>query len=248
VEPWDHPAPALLYKYLRPGRINVLGNGRVRFSQRSVFDDDHELQPDYYAYGTEQEIAEFLANRISPENRRLLPGSIARLVAKSPIWQRMLKNIARLSMKSPNQFGIFCLTESLNSEQMWNEYADNSRGFVISFDTGHHGFQQLKMPGRLGKVSYSDEPFGTFLGAMENEGAGIFFRKRMKYAFEKEWRCIRALAQLEYQPSDLFLSPFDPASVVEFVIRPNCSVEAELRNLAREDLRYRHIQIRVQAE
>jgi len=248
MQPWDYPVPAHLYKYLGPGRVDVLDRGHVRFSQRSVFDDDHELQPDYGAYGTEQEINRFLVEHVSTENRRMLPDGIARFVANSAVWQKMLKNIARLSMKSPNQFGIFCLTESKDSEQMWSEYGHDSRGFVICFETAHPGFEQLRSPGRLGKVSYSDEPLGTYLGAMEAEGAGIFCRKRMKYSFEREWRCIRALAQLEHQPPDLYLSPFDPASVTELIIQANCSVEAELRRSVQEDVRYKHVQIIVKGQ
>jgi hypothetical protein len=70
----------------------------------------------------------------------------------------------------------------------------------------------------------------------------------MKYAFEREWRCIRALGQLEYQPPDLFLSSFDPASVAELITRGNCSVQAELRRFVQEDLRYKHVQISVQGQ
>jgi hypothetical protein len=245
VQPWEYPVPPYLYKYLRPERIDVLATGHVRFSQRSVFDDDHELQPDYGAYGTEQEINRFLAKHVSAENRRMLPSGIARFVANSASWQNVLKNIARLSMKSPDHFGIFCLTESATSEQMWSEYAGDSRGFVICFDTAHPGFEQLKEPGRIGKVSYSDVPFGTYLGAMEEEGAGIFCRKRTKYAFEGEWRCIRALGQLEQRAPGLFLSPFDPASVAQLFIRANCQVEAELRQFVREDVRYKHVRITI---
>jgi hypothetical protein len=45
-------APAVLarlkkFKYLPPERFHVLTDCRVRFSQRTAFEDDHELQPDY---------------------------------------------------------------------------------------------------------------------------------------------------------------------------------------------------------
>jgi hypothetical protein len=248
MQPWDFPVPHVLYKYLSPVRLDVLICGHVRFSQRSFCDDDHELQPDYGSYGTEEEIIRFLDHRVSPENRQMLPDGIVRFVANSTTWQKMLTNIARLNMKSPDQFGIFCLTESLDSEQMRNKYADNSRGYVLSFDTTHPEFERLRVPGRLGKVSYSDKPLGTFLGAMEGEGAGIFCRKRMKYSFEREWRSIRALELLEYHPLELFFSEFSPASVNEIIIRPACSVAVELRKLVLEDPRYSHVQIRTQGE
>jgi hypothetical protein len=69
----------------------------------------------------------------------------------------------------------------------------------------------------------------------------------MKYAFEREWRSVRMLKRLEHCPGDVFLSPFDPASVREIVIRPNCTVEANLHDLVEgPDGRYQHVQINLQ--
>jgi len=131
------------------------------------------------------------------------------LFASSAELQERAQITAQGAMKSPNEFGVFCLTDAPDSEQMWQEYADNGRGFVISFDTAHPGFSLLTSPGRLGKVDYSDKPFGTFLGTFFSEGAGVFYRKRMKYAFENEWRqfaaCtgLNAVAEISISPSSI---------------------------------------------
>ena len=99
---------------------------------------------------------------------------------------------------------------------MWTEYADKGKGFIIGFATDHTGFNLLKLPGRLGKVSYSDEPVGSALGTILGsedagvKGAGGLYRKRMKYAFEREWRVIRMLHRLERHSNGVFLSAFDP--------------------------------------
>jgi hypothetical protein len=148
-------------------------------------------------------------------------------------------------MKSLNEFGVFCLTESADSAQMWIEYADDGKGFVVAFDTTQTGFAQLNSPGKLGKVFYSDEPYGTYLGMLENEGVSFFFRKRMQYAFEREWRSIRALKRLERHPSDIFLSAFDPGSVHEIIIRPGCAVEKQLREIVATNARYIHSRVTV---
>ena len=126
---------------------------------------------------------------------------------------------------------------------MWMEYAGDGKGFVVGFSTAHLGFGQLTSPGRIGKVSYSDEPFGTFLGILENEGIAPLFRKRTKYAFELEWRSIRMLQRLEAKENKVFLSPFDPASVSEIIVRAECSAEADLRQLVATDARYQHVKI-----
>jgi hypothetical protein len=95
---------------------------------------------------------------------------------------------------------------------MWKEYADDRKGFVVAFSPAPHaGFGRLSSPGKVGKVSYSDQPYGTYLGMLENERVSFFFRKRTQYAFE--WRSVRALRQLQAKPGDIFLSPFDHASV-----------------------------------
>jgi hypothetical protein len=146
-------------------------------------------------------------------------------------------------MQSPDEFGVFCLTERPDSDQMWTGYADHARGFVIAFDTTHDGFDLLKTPGKIGKVAYSDVPYGTLLGTMEIEGAATFFRKRMHYAFEQEWRSIRALYRLDHEPHDLYFSSFDPQSVPEIIIRPGCTVRVELQQIVDTDARYRHVQI-----
>jgi hypothetical protein len=114
---------------------------------------------------------------------------------------------------------------------------------VVAFDTTQAGFAQLKSPGKLGKVSYGDEPYGTYLGMLENEGVSFFFRKRTKYAFEKEWRSIRALKRLERHSGDIFLSSFDPASAQEIIIRPGCPVEKQLREIVATDVRYIHSRV-----
>lgn len=246
MKPWEYPLPPILYKYFPPERIHVLKDRRVRFSQRTVFDDDHELQPDFALFGTINEIWRFtLASLDLRLDNRIPPDILIQLIAESPKYQARALQVAQAHMKSPDAFGVFCLTESPDCERMWTEYADNGKGFVIAFDTAQADFEQLRTPGKLGKVEYSDEPLGSFLGMMENQAAGIFFRKRMKYAFEAEWRSIRALTKLEEHPGDVYLAPFSPASVREVIIRPGCSLEANLGQLIGSG-EYGHANITVQ--
>jgi hypothetical protein len=216
---------------------------RVRFSQRSVFDDDHELAPDVARFGTLDEIWRFILSEGIKLPVGLPVNILVMLIAESPRAQEMATQITKKNIKSLDQIGIFCLTESSDSERMWAEYADTGKGFVVGFSTAHAGFGQLSSPGRIGKVSYSDEPFGSYLGILENEGVAPLFRKRMKYAFELEWRSIRMLKRLEHNGDNVFLSAFNPASVSEIIIRAECAVEVELRQLIATDERYQHVRI-----
>jgi hypothetical protein len=127
---------------------------------------------------------------------------------------------------------------------MWNGYAGTT-GFVLAFDTTHAAFEGLRNPGKQGKVTYSDEPLGTFLGCY---GPEAFFRKRNKYAFEREWRIIRAIHRLEdkgeHDGHHVFVSQFDPACVCEVLLRPESTAEDKLRELFGTDARYGHITVR----
>jgi hypothetical protein len=251
--PWEHPIPPVPYKYFPPERFHVLNDCRVCFSQRKVFKDDHELSPDYLRFGTEREIWGYvLFHEINLRSlydddcvlKKLPIPDLVRLIANDDRHQDKMIALTRKSMKSPDEMGIFCLTEAADCEQMWSEYACNRTGFVLEFDTSCAGFDSLKAPGRFGMVSYSDVPFGSMLGAEDMEGAaGILFRKRMQYSFEREWRSLRLLNRLERGPAGIFLSRFDPASVRQIINRPDCTVETELQKVVATDERYRHVRI-----
>ena len=245
MQPWEHEVPSVLYKYFHPERLRVLNDCRVRFSQRSVFDDEHELKPNVAKFGTLDETWRFILG----QGIRLPPGLpaniLVQLIVESPKAQAIASRTALENMKSLDQFGVFCLTETADSEQMWREYADVKKGFVVAFSTVHLSFGRLSSPGKLGKVSYADEPYGTYLGMVENEGVSFFFRKRLKYAFEREWRSIRALRRLEARGGDIFLSPFDPASVCEVIIRPECPVEPQLNRFLSSHARYKHVKLSI---
>lgn len=243
MKPWEYVIPPILYKYLRPERIHVLENSRVRFSQRFVFDDERELRPDYASFGTEDEIFRFVISKGIQLDPRIPVNVLVKLIAEDPRHQERAKQVAEQNIKSIDHLGILCLTESPDNEKMWSEYADDSRGFVLAFDTSHPSFELLRLPGTFGKVEYSDEPFGTVLGALEREGASGLFRKRNKYAFEAEWRSIRLLKRLENNGGGVFLSPFDPASLCRVIICPTCPFESELGKLISSDERYRHVQM-----
>jgi len=168
---------------------------------------------------------------------------LAQRIAAEPRHQAKAIEAAVRNIKSINEMGILCLTVTANSGRMWEEYADGGRGFVVAFDTTHIGFGKLTQPLGAGRVSYCDKAFATFLGMMENNVFEPLYRKRMKYSFEQEWRSIRLLKDLERCPGDIFLSSFDPASVREIFIRPDCAVETELRRLMTGDARHQHIQL-----
>jgi hypothetical protein len=125
MQPWENPIPPVLYKYFRPDRLDVLTNCRVRFSQRSVFPDDHELMPEVEKFGTLEETWRFVLAKGVHLPSGMPPNVLVRLIAETPKAQALATRVALGNMKSIDQFGIFCLTTAPDSERMWNEYADD---------------------------------------------------------------------------------------------------------------------------
>jgi Protein of unknown function (DUF2971) len=235
--------PPVLYKYLNADRLNVLTNCRIRFSQRSVFRDDHELQPDYDSYGTVDQIKKQLQSVRTACPWWMPIDLLARLIAISPKHQQTALQTAVKNIKSIDQMGILCLTVAAQSEQMWNEYAQSGTGFVISFDTTHVGFRKMTAPMGIHKVTYSGEEFPTFLGMVETNPFEPLYRKRLNYSYEQEWRSLRLLKDLEPHPNNVFLASLDPRSILEIVIRSACAVGPQIRDIVAHDGRYDHVRI-----
>ena len=245
MNPWENTAPHVLYKYLHPDRLWVPSDCRVRFSQRSVLPDNNELRPNVAKFGTSDEIWRFVLKSGMHLPPGMPPSVLIQLIAATSSAQERATRTALASINSLDQFGIFCLTERADSEQMWAEYADACTGFVVAFSTEHASFRQLTSPGKFGKVAYTNVPYGTYLGTMESAGVSFFFVKRTAYGIEREWRSIRALQRLQRLPGDVYLSNFDPQSVREIIIRPNRTVETPLRQIVESDVRYGHVQVRI---
>jgi hypothetical protein len=242
---FEQPVPKTLYKYCRAERVHVLRDCSVRFSQRTVFEDERELRPEVAAFGTEEEIRAYL--RFNPWGQRLpasLKEAVLLRILTVPGWQQLVLHYAQSGFTASDEFGVFCLCERPNSDEMWQEYAGTT-GFVLAFDTTHPAFECLRNPGKLGKITYSDEPLGTFIGSY---GPEAFFRKRLKYSFECEWRIIRAIRRLdpkgERNGQRIFVSQFDPACLSEVLLRPESTVEQELREVFATDRRYAHTALR----
>jgi hypothetical protein len=241
VNPWQNPVPPILYKYLSSERLDIFAKCRIRFTQRKFFEDDHELQPDYDAFGTADQIKRYLEaiNHASPIPRQLL----ASLIATNPKHQQTALQTAIRNNASIHNMGVLCLTVSNASELMWKEYGREGTGFVIGFDTTHPGFKAMTHPRGVGRVIYSAEGFPSFLGMLENNPYEPLFRKRPQYSYEQEWRSLRLLKDLESHANDLFLATVDPKSILEVAIRPTCAVDQQIREIVAHDGRYSHVRI-----
>lgn len=246
LHPWQKLLPPRLYKYYPPERFHILTDCAVRFSQREVFDDQYDLRPQVERFGTAEEIRAFMDfDPVLNRHPDALKSAVINHVLNTPGAEERLIAQAQHWLTAPEQFGVFCLCENSRNRDMWNRYAADGTGFLLSFDTRHPGFVWLRSPGLIGKVEYGDTPISSFLSRY---GASSFFRKRERYRFEAEWRSIRALRRFknvlhpEHGPA-VYLAPFSPECVSEILILPDCAIEWELRTLVAVDCRYRHASV-----
>ena len=246
MNPWDYPVPKRLYKYLPPDRIDVLTRCHIRFSQRQVFEDCEEFKVQVESLGSDEEVTNYIQQHsVFADYPSGFEELAVEIIKKVPGAKEKVLNTALASLRTPDLIVALCLTENPESSEMWKKYSRSSQGFVICFDTRHPGFRLLWNPGRFGRVEYSDDPIESFLAEYMGN---VFFRKRTAYSYEAEWRSIRTMRRFKRVVQrdgemPIYLSPFDPLSVSEILIKRNCVIEWELRHFVAIDSRYSHVKV-----
>lgn len=119
--------------------------------------------------------------------------------------------------------GILSLSADATIAPMWASYADNSRGFVIGFDTTNTFFQRRRSPSdefyHLRKVIYEDmQPTSSLSKIAEN----TLIQKSKSWEYENEWRMLLPLSTANTQTTTLegdevFLFEF-PAAAISHII------------------------------
>jgi hypothetical protein len=235
--------PELLVVCFACGSTHVCLDCSPRISQREVFDDQRDLRPEVANFGTAEEMRAFMdIDPVLACHPQALKEAVIRHVLNTPGREEELIRQTQRWLTAPEQFAVFCLCENSLSRRMWNLYASNGQGFVVTFDTRHPTFRLLKSPGLIGGVEYSDEPIPSFLSRY---GASAFFRKRTRYNFEAEWRSVRALSRFKnvINPEEgpaIYLANFNPACIKGILVLGECAVEWEIRTLTAVDARYQH--------
>ncbi len=123
-----------LYKYVCPGRINILTNGTIRFTQPLAWNDPFELRPFYKDDKAKEPIVQFAKftkiMRHFEQTGEVLVKEIEEFekerkrVTKDDIYRFINDNVVGLS-----------LTEDKENLLMWSHYAKEHSGFVIELDT-----------------------------------------------------------------------------------------------------------------
>ena len=146
-----------------------------------------------------------------------------------------------------NSYGILSLTRLPDSFDMWSQYANGHRGFVIEFknDFNHHLLLKPKEgdPYPIKKVEYVEDysiNLESLMGTdryvvKEDVHNKLFFEKTSRWNYEHEYRMVRPLTDhpnykppempYSYTDTKLYLFPFDPTVISTIILGANMSPE-----------------------
>jgi hypothetical protein len=184
--------PKYLYRYLRyrnefDSLRQALKHNNWWFGSRANFDDEddsrlpgividgenlREMNEEFYGAidsESEQRISTFLQD---PES-----GAKATIAVQGFI----------------DRVGMLCLSETPNSQEMWNLYSDGGRGVCLCFEASKLAFDPDFIPRGPFPVQYSDEPKRVWDPRGEvtfqlKQTANHVLRKAARWSYQKEWR------------------------------------------------------------
>lgn len=265
----------ILYKYLPAERIDVLVSACIRYTQPGALNDPFEARPHVAAIAPRDEsirkLREVAPSEISA-GYEALPMDIRLKVsfekykqlatdlfeAKKPDIVNAFNQFAsvvneQMPDKLNDLLGILSLTEDRTSLLMWSHYACSHSGFVIGFNSKHAHFEERRGPKdemrHLRQVEYREErpsmPLSQF------DGVDVFLVKSSHWAYEREWRIMRALQDASERVDDcgtahpVHLFAFPPSAVVEVVLGARMAEanREKLLNLVLSDSRYMHVRV-----
>ena len=184
-----------LYKYLRPERIDVLQNLKIRYTQACALNDPFESFPAIIQKDKEWYKRQFL-KRIESEADRYSFSNAVKRKQFIRARKREFDNFYRCYTDEEWLFeqtqsvilldsaieGYLSLSATNKNILMWSHYAQNHEGFVVGFDKKHRYFDYGLM-----KVEYKDER--PFLDPTQpKQDAGLFYTKSTDWEYEEEYR------------------------------------------------------------
>lgn len=206
----DTTAPAKLYKYVVPERIDVLRHHLIRFTPAHDTNDPFELRPMVKHLMSETRLKERLykgASEILKKRFDGYPQPLCNLLLaamdtdefkkekeRHPLEAVEMVNavtpgaLSTLEVALQSELGILSLTEDPWNVLMWAHYAANHTGFVIEFnarDTWFHSRRSDKDDFfQVRPVLYSSSNAKNFL--VELDANDIIYAKQQEWRYERE--------------------------------------------------------------
>ncbi len=198
------------FKYVTPERIDVLQNGLIRFTPPTdpACNDYAECLPLIHGAAAEEFIRRKARDRAEQafsklteqmrENGLSIEGpSFADWYEEFALdYYRRNGSTGINALPFRSQIGILSLTTDPLDQVMWAHYANNYKGFVIRFAALHFigtGARPMWDLGYAWPVDYSRSR--TYIDPSQVDGAAFAYEKDVKWAYEKEIRVVRLLAE-----------------------------------------------------
>lgn len=172
-----------LYKYVAPGRIDILANRLISFTQVTDFNDPFEVVPYVSAFMPAEQEEAYLT-QFEPDAQRMVEEAVERqlgalglplalrdlvlrqggLTGPSVVnfMRTLLPNVIEqmtptfgreFQQRFGERFGILSLSEIPTSLLMWAHYGDCHRGFVIEFESTSPFLSPSTARGAIGRLS-----------------------------------------------------------------------------------------------
>ena len=208
----------------------IFKDQKIRFTQPRALDDPLEFNPTMRFYDSQSKYQVYDLNGI------VFP-SIELFFRGQAIESQI------------NAYGILSLTKIPNSFDMWSQYANGHRGFVIEFkdDFYRHPLMKSKAGDEypVRKVEYVED-YSICLDDLVDENHEIptevihnelFFKKTSRWEHECEYRMVRSLEDHQdyqspktnynyiYTDTKKYLFPFDWSIVSSIILGTNMSTE-----------------------
>lgn len=266
--------PQRLYKYYGPDRLDILATRLLRYSPLGAFNDPFEGRPEVTGLSTSEQTISLIDKHLPEETRRAyesLPPYVQATVPYKQVYfmaqalaqaketeilgqlqAQMPMIMSFVSGKLDELLGVFCLSEVPDSILMWSHYGASHAGFVLEFDSKHTHFNEVKSRDddlrRLRRVLYRDTRPSSHLDAMTT--TELFLVKSAHWAYEREWRIVRALSDADTVlpgtpfPVHLFAFPSQALTGVIIGARATREVSHFISSVIASDTELQHVRIR----
>jgi Protein of unknown function (DUF2971) len=188
----DHPQFATFFKYCSDDCRLIKGifeDHTMRFTQPAALNDPLEFYPAIRFRNPSETCRHFICNGEKFPSEKL--------------WLHI-----RLIEQQLNRFGVLSLTKTPNSFDMWNLYANGHKGFLLEFAADFNTRECMRAKDgtvyEVREVNYVDEYAINVDDLTGSDGRipatecneQVFYSKTSRWATEREYRMVRALADL----------------------------------------------------
>jgi hypothetical protein len=187
----------------------------------------------------DEQKAALVSSVLGPKPKQTLHALFGLFLDRLPALMNDPQQIDDLLERVAAKQRLLSLSERAASSPMWAHYADNSKGFVIAFDTESRFFQRGEQNDRQGlhKVRYFDDRVGEIM----DDPFAALVSKQADWSYEREWRLYAKaddVAQvIKGGEEDIHLVGFPRGAIARVILglRVSPELERELRRVLESD-------------